>query len=1528
MFVAFARLGPLSARGAAAVRIAVGLLGLAFALVFGSSPARAGVAGAAAQARAGAAVRIISPADDRLVGRPLRLAVRVAPAARSFRAWLDEGEVTARFRRRGGRRVARIRRPRGGLNHLHARVRDRGGRIRWDHARFVVRGRRARLVRLAGPRTGVLRHAPHGGVARLAFRPARGASADVFLNGRRVRLPRPGRGGTHALVLSASDGLRHGRNLLRLDAYRDDGRYQLIRRRIAIPGTAPLAAAGRDRVGRHRRPVRLDAGRSRGGAAGARLRYRWRIVKAPPGARTRVRRPGRARASFVPDVAGRYVAAVTVSQRTPGRGPSRSTDLVEVAALASYPPLGARLDTRAPDPQGKTGVRVGRDWYPYDAAFPTAQAAVYVVDPVSLRLIDTIRVDPGRPDDSLASGLGGLPAGSILITVGFEGCCAGSKVLPNTRFSYITAYDGQRLQNFGKTGTWNRNLQLGDGTRPPGQAGELTGYLQLDESASHFRFVQPDRIAFSTAADAQPTASPADGATYRIVSASGGTAIDVDGDGRSLVPKPPGAGGSQQWRLVRAYGGFYKLVNARSGMCIDVPGWSQEAGQLQQYPCDPSAHNQLNQLWLPIRRPDDGSYVLASANTPRISTARPEMVLTIDGSRLVQAPNSGAPTQRWRFGVPPGVYTITSEATGKAVEVPDYSSSWETGLVQRAPTGGANQQWRLTDGPGGTYRIQSLVSGLCMDVTGGFRDPGVAIEQYGCDPNRPNQPNQLWRLEPQDDGSFALVSANTTGMALSVRDRSKADGAALVQYPLDREEPTQQWRLHRYPEPAVGGGYSITSSLTGKAIDVPTLSVGQPLQQHGFNGTGAQQWRLDAAGDGFVRIRNPNTGLCMSTSDVNEHGKLVLIGVQDDCSTSDLWQVVPEGDGTFALASATDKNSVLTLEGASADDGARLVLALDTHARHQRWVFGGRTTTFRLGDARYVTALPPASAGFAVMAVDAAARPVGGTPRSFATSGGNTAGDDANQSDLANTLTGLAAQTGTTVLVQSLGAPRPNRYGWNAIGDAIQFLGGDRPTFLRLDGSGDYALLGCANCPPGQPTMNEVLRRKVSPNVPTARLDGLLERNGDSTFTAAYAGPGELDSTLADLAYRTTTPWPYTDTANGRQALADIAVILNLSPATKICGPGLGGVRSAYCVKNLGEGGWPAIAREVDGIAYSEIQPRPPYEYDEPFFNAVKAQLEAEMDWLAYSHGVISAIRDVFNGVSGKFTQFKADDISGAIQTDMGRQIHDRDAAGKALEVMWALVELGLEFAGAPEGLAPALPFLGFGTSLIGLAGDNDDGSTGASLGALSAAATDYGRQLDNRFKAVLTNLDSIEDVIATDYGKLSMMAANAKGDWAIGRPEARSMNAQLKAGTTQDLWTKLLPTAYTLYQFPPPQAGYKLQDLQCGDRPPGHYVYEGQPDAAIFAPIAGVDGNGSPQKPSVQAMTPIGDTDLVKNLDRVVRQPLLDLLYRPPTFTDDTPRAGFAPDEMPSRVPFGVNNYDIPRLRTMGCYYDKWHPL
>jgi hypothetical protein len=70
--------------------------------------------------------------------------------------------------------------------------------------------------------------------------------------------------------------------------------------------------------------------------------------------------------------------------------------------------------------------------------------------------------------------------------------------------------------------------------------------------------------------------------------------------------------------------------------------------------------------------------------------------------------------------------------------------------------------------------------------------------------------------------------------------------------------------------------------------------------------------------------------------------------------------------------------------------------------------------------------------------------------------------------------------------------------------------------------------------------------------------------------------------------------------------------------------------------------------------------------------------------------------------------------------------------------------------------------------------------------------------------------------------------------------------------------------------------------------------------------------------------MTPIIDDNLENNVDRVVRQPLFDLLYAPPTFTDDRPRAAFAQDEMPSRVSFDLRDYATDELKRMWCEYRR----
>ncbi len=67
----------------------------------------------------------------------------------------------------------------------------------------------------------------------------------------------------------------------------------------------------------------------------------------------------------------------------------------------------------------------------------------------------------------------------------------------------------------------------------------------------------------------------------------------------------------QQWQLVRVYGQFYRMVNARSGMCLNLSG--SDGVSVLQWGCVPG-QGAINELWIPTQRADPPS---RPAATPR-----------------------------------------------------------------------------------------------------------------------------------------------------------------------------------------------------------------------------------------------------------------------------------------------------------------------------------------------------------------------------------------------------------------------------------------------------------------------------------------------------------------------------------------------------------------------------------------------------------------------------------------------------------------------------------------------------------------------------------------------------------------------------------------------------------------------------------------------------------------------------------------------------------------------------------------------
>jgi beta-galactosidase len=130
-------------------------------------------------------------------------------------------------------------------------------------------------------------------------------------------------------------------------------------------------------------------------------------------------------------------------------------------------------------------------------------------------------------------------------------------------------------------------------------------------------------------------------------------------------------------------------------------------------------------------------------------------------------------------------FTITNRRSGKALDVPGSSQTQGTQLIQYAPNGGANQQWRVSDS--GT--ITNVSSGMLVDVDGASNNDGAKIIQWSATGGT----NQQWRLTPVDGGYVKITNVHS-GKLLGVSGDSTGDSALIVQQ-TDTGSTSQHWTV-------------------------------------------------------------------------------------------------------------------------------------------------------------------------------------------------------------------------------------------------------------------------------------------------------------------------------------------------------------------------------------------------------------------------------------------------------------------------------------------------------------------------------------------------------------------------------------------------------------------------------------------------------------------------------------------------------------------------------------------------------------
>ncbi|GLZ29053.1 galactosylceramidase [Lentzea sp. NBRC 105346] len=108
-----------------------------------------------------------------------------------------------------------------------------------------------------------------------------------------------------------------------------------------------------------------------------------------------------------------------------------------------------------------------------------------------------------------------------------------------------------------------------------------------------------------------------------------------------------------------------------------------------------------------------------------------------EGAVIVQQTDSGSANQRWRLVQSGGYVQLVNVGTGRALDVPGFSTTQGTQLVQWTVNPGANQQWTFS---GNT--LTNRHSGMLADVSGASTAENAPVIQWPSNGGA----NQQWEL--------------------------------------------------------------------------------------------------------------------------------------------------------------------------------------------------------------------------------------------------------------------------------------------------------------------------------------------------------------------------------------------------------------------------------------------------------------------------------------------------------------------------------------------------------------------------------------------------------------------------------------------------------------------------------------------------------------------------------------------------------------------------------------------------------------
>lgn len=383
-------------------------------------------------------------------------------------------------------------------------------------------------------------------------------------------------------------------------------------------------------------------------------------------------------------------------------------------------------------------------------------------------------------------------------------------------------------------------------------------------------------------------------------------------------------------------------------------------------------------------------------------------------------------------------------------------------------------------------------------------------------------------------------------------------------------------------------------------------------------------------------------------------------------------------------------------------------------------------------------------------------------------------------------------------------------------------LGANQWVFLKLDGSGDYTLVGLEGLPAAEgPNAGAELSEVVTGR--TARLAGFFERNNRGLWEVGSSGnpdavnpPSTFQPELFKIFQRPAEPYPFPETPSQWAAERYIAAALDLGPIDPKFG-----IRAAYWQRQSLD--WSSIEDRLGRLG--PCTSACPRSFRRAAFREAKGALLEELPEVAAVMSYMGDPKGELQGVlEGVFSRGSYDFVSTAAAIRELFEMPEEEPRGENVEgIVDGILTVASGAAGAVPlvGGAIAAPFtISRGVYMITNALTNDaDGSSALEPSGFGGDVYRWGTNLQAAAEDSVTAIGLAAGLLVADRGRLRAAAELAASSWAFTPQSERALQESVTRSLGQYMWSSMLPLPAKLFfctEEPPyaiPGGGLLLTD-------------------------------------------------------------------------------------------------------------------